>query len=57
MLDLFTLGEGFIADHLGKLLDIDRKEVTDYSISVGGVVIAHVNSSYSNPKMIALSMN
>ncbi|XBC42483.1 MAG: hypothetical protein U0T58_01045 [Buchnera aphidicola (Meitanaphis elongallis)] len=55
MLDLSTLREGFIADHLGKLLD--RKEVTDYSISVGGVVIAHVNSSYSNPKMIALSMN
>ncbi|XBC38378.1 MAG: FAD:protein FMN transferase [Buchnera aphidicola (Floraphis choui)] len=52
VLDLSTLGEGFIADHLGKLLQ--KKGIKDYTISVGGAIVTHTKNNLSNPKIIAI---
>ncbi|XBC44568.1 MAG: FAD:protein FMN transferase [Buchnera aphidicola (Schlechtendalia peitan)] len=52
VIDLSTLGEGFIADHLGELLK--SKGIKDYSISVGGAVITHVPNNHTKPKIIAI---
>ncbi|XBC38912.1 MAG: FAD:protein FMN transferase [Buchnera aphidicola (Melaphis rhois)] len=52
ILDLSTLGEGFIADHLGELLK--KYKIQDFTISVGGAIVTHIKNKFSNPKMIAI---
>ncbi|XBC39425.1 MAG: FAD:protein FMN transferase [Buchnera aphidicola (Nurudea shiraii)] len=51
-LDLSTLGEGFIADHLGELLK--KRGVKDFIISVGGAIVSHIGNDLSKPKIIAI---
>ncbi|XBC40946.1 MAG: FAD:protein FMN transferase [Buchnera aphidicola (Nurudea yanoniella)] len=51
-LDLSTLEEGFLADHLGELLK--KKGINDFIISVGGAIVTHVFKNFSRPKIIAI---
>ncbi|WP_195182287.1 FAD:protein FMN transferase [Buchnera aphidicola] len=52
IVDLSTLGEGFIADHLGELLQ--KKGIKNYTIAVGGAIITHTKNYIDKPKIIAI---
>ncbi|AAO26941.1 putative thiamine biosynthesis protein ApbE precursor [Buchnera aphidicola str. Bp (Baizongia pistaciae)] len=51
-INLSTLGEGFAADNLKRILDDEG--INDYYISIGGTVVTHTSPKNSQNKIIAI---